>query len=297
MYKDKFVLSVLHDGSPVKETGRRSKKEIAIPFDSEYKVRLKNKNDRSCTARAIPFDSEYKVRLKNKNDRSCTARVFVDGRKVSQLGDFIIHAGGTADLERFVDRSLDSGKKFKFVPLDHEDVDDPTSSDNGIIKVEFRLAKVRNGMKMLRPKPWPSPPDDVRWDVTPNYEDNNGPKNVDWKFWDDNSTGGGLDYNTTRTVYYCNSDGLSNSGGEATLKKQKSVDAGATVEGGKSGQSFTYSDLEVDNSRVVTLMLKMVGINKERSMNKYKYCTNCGTKVNRRDNYCSECGYRSGNSA
>ena len=277
MYKDKFVLSVIHGGSPVKETGRRSKKEIAIPFDGEYKIRLKN-----------------------KNDRSCTARVFVDGRKVSQLGDFIVTSGGTVDLERFVDRSMDSGKKFKFVPLDHEDVDDPTSSDNGIIRVEFRLAKVRNGIKMLPPKPWPDPPDD-KW---PNYEDNDGPT-WKWTTWRDDYTAASPNF-THDTVYYSNSSGQDNSAPcsfichtqrDSTLKKRKSVDAGATVEGGKSGQSFTYSDLEVDNSHVVTLRLKMVGINKERSMKNYKYCTNCGTKVNRRDKYCSECGYRRGKSA
>jgi hypothetical protein len=285
MYKDKFVLSVLHDGSPVKENGRRSKKEVAIPFDSEYRVRLKN-----------------------KNDRSCTARVSIDGRKVSQLGDFIIHAGGSVDLERFVDRSMDSGKKFKFVPLDHEDVDDPTSSNNGIIKVEFRLAKTRDGNKMLPPRPWPDPPDTPGlWTAWPCKEDNNGPKWVD-PSWNDGTAGGNVyKATTTSDVYYHNSSGdhlgsicsfTCDSTPIGTMRKmKKSVDAGATIEGGKSSQSFTYSDLEVDNSHVVTLRLKIVGINKERPMNKYKYCANCGTKVNRKDRYCSNCGHRRGNSA
>ena len=279
MYKDKFVLSVIHDGSPVKETGRRSKKEVAIPFGSEYRIRLKN-----------------------KNSRSCTARVFIDGRRVSELGDFIIYDGGTVDLERFVDRSLDNGKRFKFVSLDHEDVDDPTSSDNGIIKVEFRLAKQFDGIKILPPRPWPEPPKDA-WptqpDAGPYYEDNNGTK---WgrTHWDSETvegfTGG------TTTVNYCNSTGGDTGNSDRGFKKCKGkvtsnvtmdamVDAGATVEGGKSGQSFTYSDLKVDNTRVVTLRLKMVGINKERSMGKYKYCTNCGSGVRRKDKYCSECGH------
>ena len=71
-----------------------------------------------------------------------------------------------------------------------------------------------------------------------------------------------------------------------------SVESGATVEGGKSGQSFTYSNLEVDENNAVTLKLKTVGINKEIPMKEHKYCTNCGNKVSRRDKYCSECGHR-----
>jgi len=271
MYKDKFVLSVIHDGSPVKETGRRSKKEVAIPFGCEYKIRLKN-----------------------KNDRSCTARVFIDGRRVSELGDFIIHDGGTVDLERFVDRSMTDGKRFKFVSLDHEDVDDPTSSDNGIIKVEFRLAKQFDGVKILPPRPWPEPPKD-EWptqpDVGPYYEDNNG---TSWYYKKNlnSKTLGKFDYNSApfKSIGGSERNFTAKYKGTPTLMDNM-VDAGATVEGGKSGQSFTYSDLEVDNNRVVTLRLKIVGINKERSMGKYKYCTNCGGRVRRKDKYCSECGH------
>ena len=39
MYKDGFVLSILKDGRPLKEIDGVAR----IPFDSEYKVRLRNK--------------------------------------------------------------------------------------------------------------------------------------------------------------------------------------------------------------------------------------------------------------
>lgn len=256
MYKDKFVLSVLHDGSPVKETGMRHNKEIAIPFDSEYKVRLKN-----------------------KNDRSCTARVFVDGKKVSQLGDLILHAGGSVDLERYIDRSLTEGKKFKFVPLDHPDVDDPTSSKNGIIKVEFRLAKRPNGIK-IQP-PW------IIWD--PPYNSNNDWSDVDWSYTpatftpDNTGTAGG-----TPTVNYTKCSSIKGHNGSPAVA---SADAGATIEGGKSTQSFMYSDLEVEDNAVV-LKLKLVGIKDTKEMRSsiYKYCTSCGHRVKRVNKYCPECG-------
>jgi hypothetical protein len=86
----------------------------------------------------VKFNSEYTVFLKNNHDRRCSARVYIDGARVSQKGDFVIDAGGFLDLERFV-IDLNEGKRFKFVPVDHPDVDDPTRSENGIVRVEFRL--------------------------------------------------------------------------------------------------------------------------------------------------------------
>jgi len=262
MYSKKFVLSVIHDGHPVKETGHKWCREVAIPFDSEYKIRLKN-----------------------KNDRSCTARVFIDGKRVSQLGDVIVTAGGTIDLERYIDRSLNKGKKFKFVPLDHPDVDDPTSSSNGVIEVEFRKAKQQNGIKIdfdWRDHPW----------FPPYKEDNDGTR---WSFSGgcEGSTAGAMSDGSNTTVMYSASNDVRSfsDGGLVTPKSSKS--AGATVEGSKSNQQFTYSNLEVED-HVVTLKLKIVGIEKNKITRDivYKYCSKCGNKVKRVDKYCSECGHR-----
>lgn len=266
MYKDKFVLSIISGGGyPVKETGSSWNKEVAIPFDSEYKIRLKN-----------------------KNSRSCTARVFIDDKRVSQLGDVILNAGGTIDLERYIDRSLEQGKRFKFVPLDHSDVDDPTSSSNGIIKVEFRKAKHQNGIKINTDFDWHEP---IVW--PPMYkEDNNGPQ---WVYTDDKTTAG--KYPQEATVYYSSSNVVNDNtmkccaGGE--FQSRSFTAPGATVEGSKSNQQFTYSSLEVEDYAVV-LKLKIVGIEKRDTMrdSKYKYCTQCGQKVKRIAKYCSECGRR-----
>ena len=272
MYKDKFVLSVIHDGHPVKETGRSWCREVAIPFDSEYKIRLKN-----------------------KNDRSCTARVFIDGKKVSQLGDVIVTAGSTIDLERYINCSLDQGKRFKFVPLDDPYVDDPTSLSNGIIKVEFRKAKHQNDIKI-----------DCGWNPsfpTHTYkEDNNGPQ---WTYsgGDGEGTAGAMgDGNVVNdTVMYSSSNNVKSfeNGGEvkccagSEFQSRSFAAPGATVEGGKSNQQFSYSSLEVED-HVVTLKLKIVGIEKRDTVrdNKYNYCTQCGNRVKRVDKYCSKCGHR-----
>lgn len=113
-----FVLNVLQNNEAVRE----------IVEDGKLRV-------------AIPFDVEYKLRLKNVNARRCTARIKIDGTLVSKLGDVVLNANGCLDLERFIDASLAEGKRFKFVSLDNPKVDDPSREENGLVEVEFRLEK------------------------------------------------------------------------------------------------------------------------------------------------------------
>lgn len=252
MYKDKFVLSIIHDGFPVKESGHFSSREVAIPFGSEYKIRLKN-----------------------KNDRSCSARVFIDGKKVSSQGDFVIYAGGSVDLERFVDRSLTEGKKFKFVSLEHPDVDDPTSGENGLIKVEFRLAKQPNGIKIVP----------FYWEHGGTVNDKWDNSGITWRGFNDDSTvksKGSFD----SVTYSCN-----------YVSCSTPVDQGATVEGGQSYQSFGTVDLDVEESPTAILTLKIVGLREQRTLNvddrkPHKFCSYCGTRLKRDARYCSDCGRR-----
>jgi len=71
----------------------------------------------------VPFDSEYSIRLKNRNNRKAIARIYIDGEEVNKLGSFILDANSSLDLERFV-ADLNEGDKFKFVPLSNSKVKD-----------------------------------------------------------------------------------------------------------------------------------------------------------------------------
>lgn len=263
MYKEKFVLSVIHDGHPVKENGGRNDKQVAIPFGSEYKIRLKN-----------------------KNDRSCTAKITIDGTPVSNFGDVIVSAGGTIDLERFIINSMNGGARFKFVDLDHSDVDDPTKSENGVVRVEFYLARQKNGIK-IAPSSWKS--SKIPW-VPPYYGDKS-----DGVFFDKGPTWiGGMNSSTSEfkssgniddaTVMFCAS-------GDAGIRSSSLVDteAGATIEGGHSNQAFTYSTLDVE-SHATVFELKIVGIRKNRRTVPKQYCTGCGHRIRKSDIYCGGCG-------
>lgn len=252
MYFEKFVLSVIHDGHPVKESGSRGNRQVAVPFGSEYKLRLKN-----------------------KNDRSCTANIAIDGTPVSNFGDVIINAGGSIDLERFITSSMKSGKRFKFVDLNHVDVDDPTKSENGIVRVEFRLAKHENGIK-ITPNSWEPVKPPWTWahsDWNFTCVDPVGSKDIYKKFSKMKSSN-----NHDGTIMYCASNFCG-------------TEAGATIEGNHSGQSFTYSNLEVE-SHATVLELKIVGIRKGMIQGSGRYCTSCGHRVKKQDKYCSGCGRR-----
>jgi len=225
MYDSKFVLAVLHNGSPVREFGNT----ISLPYHSNYKVRVKNKHS---------F-----LRAK--------ARVGIDGRQVSNLGDFILKPNEALDLERFVDHSMSSGNKFKFVPLSDGRINDPTDPENGIIKVEFYREKQYS----------PRPP------IRPMIKNGFISTNPTWQY-DINrintfhspaiNTGGGG--TTTCSINY-----VSNS--NTTCDSYLPADgAGATIEGGYSGQGFVYGDDFPTEPYPVTLELRIRGLD-HREMN------------------------------
>jgi hypothetical protein len=90
----------------------------------------------------VDFDSEYKIRIQNKTKRRAYARVEIDGMEVSPGRRFVLGPKDSVDLERFIlDGDLTTGKRFKFMSLEKGaatgEIQDPTSKDNGKIKVTF----------------------------------------------------------------------------------------------------------------------------------------------------------------
>jgi hypothetical protein len=250
-YDSQFVLCVLHNGSPIREIGRA----VHLPFHSDYKVRLKNKHS---------F-----LRAK--------AKVWIDGRQVSNLGDFILQPNETLDLERFLDESMTSGNKFKFVPLGDGRVNDPTDPENGIIKVEF--------YRELR---WDPPKITWRSYTTPI---SSGPTNDTFIIGNKGSSLGG----TSSSCYVSNSIAPTNA-------SYTPENAGATVEGGHSGQSFVYANDFQTEPFPVTLTLRIRGLDRReidwedhpispsRPKKRIKFCPSCGAKRHGMSKFCASCG-------
>jgi hypothetical protein len=259
-YGSQFVLAVLHNGSPVREIDGK----VTIPFHSEYKIRLKNKNS---------------VRAK--------ARVWIDGRQVSGLGDFILHPGETMDLERFLDHSMKIGNRFKFVPLSDSRVNDPTDHNNGYIKVEFYKEKEQPVIKF---NPWHLNIPSVPW--YPNYPS-------------DSTFGGFYNNNNDSTLKSSLGGGGTSSSISCCYNSITPVGVspdveGATVEGSKSNQSFVVGDNFETEFSPVTLTLKLRAPTKDRPAiiptnpnkpRRAKHCVSCGEIRRRRsDKFCPECG-------
>jgi hypothetical protein len=270
MYKDGFVLSILKDGKPLNEI--------------EGIVR-------------IPFDSEYQIRLRNKNWVNCKAKVYIDGAPVSQLGNFVINSQGVIDLERFLDSSLDEGARFKFVHKDHGEVSDPDNEENGVIRVEFYKAS------------------SITYTITTNnypyspwiYHDYSGARpwgsddsdTLDWSYSNDNKTsdGDGTLHHSgggTRSM----ADGVQVQNCSAMYCSTPTMDSfgageeGATVGGSKSHQKFhTVADFLTETFPTV-LELKLLAPKDKHYVapKPRRFCSQCGSKVQRKDRFCSSCG-------
>jgi len=186
---------------------------------------------------AVPFDSEYRIRLKNGHDRKCTAKVFIDGAPVSKLGDFILDAGGEIDLERFLDNSLTKGKRFKFVRLSHPDVDDPAREENGIVRVEFRLEKIYQFLKL-----------DDNHRITPN--DDWSQHEYWWKYNDED-----IQNNTTIQPM----SNFTSDSSNVLCSNNSATELGATIAGSESKQTFHRSHVYTEDE-IYTLELRIVGI-------------------------------------
>ena len=167
----------------------------------------------------VPFESEYKLLLKNNNHRRASAHITIDGSPISSMGDLIIPAHADVTLERFITESLDRGKKFKFVPLDHPDVDDPGRAENGEIRVEFKLEQSSNIYIITE--------DDRFWHLP------------------------FVDFAATLTT--------NNSSVKINSTVTSSAEPGATIGGGESKQKFHKTEFEAeDKVFVIELKLKGV---------------------------------------
>lgn len=256
VHGSKFVLAVIHDGRPLRESGGK----VYIPFDSEYSVKLKNLYD----------------------DYKSVCDLFIDGTKVER---FLVNEEGSIDIERFVSNDFNSGKRFKFVPISNDKVQDPSSSENGIIEARFYRALnpvIKNVITynhiyhhhIPEPQPWvplkPSPwPGDIIWCS------NTGDNNVNLKC-SNTSDGFGV-----AMAASCASSGI--------LRSTSMPDnMGATVEGSSSGQKFFSADSFDLVLEPVILKLKLLGDSIHSSST--SYCSKCGKKRGVKDNYCSKCG-------
>src|SRR5690606_21925430 len=91
----------------------------------------------------MPFNEEYQIKFKNTSRTRRRLEIDIDGTEVSK--DLILGGNGEFKLERF----LNSDKKFKFVSVNNAAVSDPTSKENGVIRIRVYDELSRTAWKVL----------------------------------------------------------------------------------------------------------------------------------------------------
>ena len=239
MHKNGYVVAVMANGNVLEE-------------DGSSKI-------------ALPFGTEYKVRLINKNYDRCAADLIINGDKIAR---FILNAGETADIERYVDGNLNSGNRFKFTHLHDSKVKDAGSFENGIVEVLYFKEKYQKKEPVVVNN-WPNSPyyfDKPRssWGAGPSYGA---------------SAGSNLRGFGSSPQMSCNFMAMASA----------APAEGATVRGSESDQKFaSVSGLEFESTPVI-IKLKIVNGELQSAT---RYCTGCGRKKNSTDKFCANCGIK-----
>ncbi len=231
------------------------KKKPIREFDS-----VRENKGRKCKV-FMPFDTEYKLLVKNNDDRRIRLEIEIDGSIVSGNG-LIINAHSTDYIERFVEIA----KKFKFVKAGNEAVADPSNKENGLIKVRVAtesrkvtpiIHTVEHHYDYWRPTPyWNYPYSQTTWCGTSSdsYSVGNSVHNSDNNFSIDRKT------IVPENHVFLNQVQASLPVGEA----------GATIEGSNSDQSFTTTSWNGDDEiSWFTFHISGVDIKKDPEYEKY----------------------------
>jgi len=232
------------------------KNGFAIAIKKDGKVALRESKGKVY----IPFDTEYSILLKNTTSQRSLVQIKIDGTDVMNGSKLIVKANDSSDLTRFcLDGDLDKGNKFKFVPLAHPEVQDPTAIENGLVEVtlwpeleEHIIIKDISNVESWMPQNVQSYPKSY-------------PRGI-----------GGASANVSSVS--CSADSYFK-------------DGGATVEGRASTQTFTNGTFgKQGNPTIVIIRLRPYKEAITVRDTKTVYCSECGNKNRYGSKYCSECG-------
>lgn len=223
----------------------------------------------------LPFGSEYKIRLKNLNSSRAKVKVEIDGECVTD-GGLVIGSKQTLDLERFIrNGNLDQGNRFKFIERSQKiEQYRGVKVDDGIISISYEFE--------LAPLPLISNNTSYRG-YSPRVKGiSNTVMDCAWS-----------DVGPTNVV----SSSL-NCAPTASLNSSIPVnDAGITVEGSLSNQSFSTTFWRGTIGGVNVMNIRLLGETEANSLVRQAVtvktkakCKTCGTVNKATAKFCGECG-------
>ena len=218
----------------------------------------------------VPFGSEYQITLKNLNTTRAVVHVYADGEDQTPNG-LVISAGQSIDLERSIrNGNLTEGNCFKFIERtgaveQHRGI----GIEDGLVRVEYQFEQ---------PRP--------AWTNDIYYGNGIYPQ-------------GGILRGQTHDSYSINCSTTSVTTYDSTsVNSAHSVvnDAGITVPGSHSSQSFSTTHVGTLESTVHNLVFKLVGdtgqnlVQRPVTVKHRPKCQTCGKQNRHSAKFCTECG-------
>jgi hypothetical protein len=223
----------------------------------------------------LPFNSEYSLLLKNDNWQRACCSVSIDGTDVLGGDELILHPYSSVDLERFlVDGDMLRGNRFKFVPLCHSEVQDPSSPENGIIEVRF----------------WK----EIQKPIYVNYI----VPDSSMKYRSSSGRGCGQSIGSGDSInnfFSCSTGNVKCSNSNTAWTQNTTFTAGmpgATVAGSMSGQVFGKTSFEGKDGSPTIIRLQLMGRQEPITVEKTKhvYCCQCSKSNPYNNKFCGRCG-------
>jgi hypothetical protein len=221
----------------------------------------------------IPFASEYSILIKNLNTVRAVVSVFIDGEDQTP-GGLVLNAGQEIDLERSIkNNNLKEGNKFKFIERtgaveQHRGI----KLEDGIVRIEYQFER---------------PPISVN--TMPAYQWNSILRGVQ----DGSITASGSSGFPNSATYSSTSATVN----AMNVSAQSVNDAGITVAGSKSTQSFSTTYVGALESEKHSIVLKLLGktldnktVTAPVTVKVKPKCTTCGKQNKATAKFCAECG-------
>jgi len=235
----------------------------------------------------IPFSSEYSILLKNLNTVRAEVHVYIDGEDQTPDG-LCLNAGQECELERSIKNgNLKEGNKFKFIERsDSVEQHRGIKLEDGIVRIEYRFEKPRVVMPIQSVQNIPG------W--------NNILRGIqDGSITASGASGSGFPSDTATFRY--TSASLNNvqcSATSANVAPQAFYnDAGITVAGSKSTQSFTTVSMGQLETETHTIVLQLLGetpdnrpVQKAVTVKAKQKCDTCGHTNKATAEFCNKCG-------
>jgi hypothetical protein len=230
----------------------------------------------------IPFASEYSILLKNLNTVRAEVHVYIDGENQTPDG-LCLNAGQECELERSIKNgNLKEGNKFKFIErTDAVEQHRGIKLEDGIVRIEYRFEKPRVSIPINQ---------------MPDYQWNSILRGTI------NASGASGAGNFPNSATYSSTSAMINnvqcSATSANVAPQAFYnDAGITVAGSKSTQSFTTVSMGEMETETHTIVLQLLGetpdnrpIQQAVTVKAKQKCDTCGHTNKATAEFCNKCG-------